>query len=92
MNPIEWIKAARGLYGWLVKGHLRNRSEHASRNADSASVVRSAPVMLRWHEWAAARELQREGHGAIEGEFYRAWVNVMPPSVLMAMQMRERLP
>ena len=92
MNPIEWIKAAGSFYRWLVKGHLRNRSERASRNVRSASVVRSAPVKVRWHEWATARELQREGHGVIEGDCYLAWVNVTPPGVLMAMAMRGRLP
>lgn len=95
MNPVEWVvstvKAAGGLYRWLVKGHLRNRSEEASRNSDTASVVRSAPVRLRWYEWPAARELQREGRGSIEGRCYRAWVNVTPPGVLMAAQMRAML-
>lgn len=56
---------------------------------DTASVVRSAPVRVYWYERAAARELQREGHGEIEGaSYYRAWVNVTPPGVLMAMRGR----
>lgn len=71
-----------------MKGHLRRRSEEASRNLNTAAVVRLAPVELRWYEWAAARELQREGHGLIKGQHHRAWVNVRPPGVLMAMAMR----
>jgi len=94
MNAIEWVisaaKAAGSGYRWLVKRHLRNRSEKASHEVKTASVVRSALVELRWYEWAAARELQREGHGSIEGRWYRAWANVTPPAVLMAMTMRGR--
>lgn len=94
MNPIEWVvstaKVARSIYGWLVTSHLRDRSEQASRNVETASVIRSALVRVRWYEWPAARQLQREGHGTIEGRCYRAWVNVTPPGVLMAMAMRGR--
>ena len=89
MNPFSLVvsaaKAAGTAYRWVVKGHLRSRSEQASRSVDSASVIRSALVSLRWYEWSAARELAREGHGTIEGACYRAWVNVTPPGVLMAM-------
>jgi hypothetical protein len=92
MIPIGWVasalKPAVAVYRLVVKGDLRNRSEQASRNADTAVVVRSALTKLRWYEWPAARELQREGHGTIEGHCYRAWVNVTPPGMLMAMAMR----
>lgn len=94
MNPIglslSAAKAARQLYDWLVKGHLRERSEAAARSAPTALVIRGGSVKLRWYEWPAARALQREGHGTIRDGYYHTWVNVTPPGVLMAMAMRGR--
>jgi hypothetical protein len=90
MNPIEWLasiaKAAVTLCRRLIKGGLRNRSEEASRSVNTAAVIRSAPIELRWYEWPAARELHRERHGSIQGHHYRAWVNVTPLGVLMAIR------
>lgn len=92
MNPIELglsaAKTARKLYNASVMDHLRNRSEAAARGAPTASVIRGGSVKLHWYEWPAARALQRERHGTIRGGDYETWVNVTPPGVLMAMQMR----
>ena len=92
MNPVDWfvsaIEALRKLYNWLVKGHLRNRSEAAARSAPTASVIRSGCVKLHWYERPAARELQHEGHGTVSGGYYEVWVNATPPGVLMAMELR----
>ena len=94
MNPIELVlsiaKAARKLYVWLVKGHLRNRSEAAARSAPTASVIRAARVKLCWYEGPAARELQREGHGTVRDSYYETSVDVTPPGVLMAIAARGR--
>jgi hypothetical protein len=88
----NWVpSAAKGLgklYQWLVTDRLRDRSEEKARSAPTAAVIRSGVVELRWYEWPAARQLQREEHGAIEGRCYRGWVNVTPRGVLVAAQMR----
>jgi hypothetical protein len=92
MNPVEWlvsaVKASGALYRWLVKGHLRDRSEEKARSANTASVIRGGSVKLHWYEWPAARELQREGHGTIRGNYYETWVNATPRWALMAMAAR----
>jgi hypothetical protein len=94
MNPIELslsaAKAARKLYDWLVKSHLRERSEAAARRAPTASVIRGACVKLHWYEGPAALALQREGHGRIRDGYYETQVNVTPRGILMAMAMRGR--
>jgi hypothetical protein len=94
MNPVNSFLSAVDiffrLYQWLVKGHLRNRSEEIARNARTASVIRGGSVELRWYEWPAARALQREGHGTIRGNRYETWVNVTPTGILMAIGMRGR--
>jgi hypothetical protein len=45
MNPVNSFLSAVDiffrLYQWLVKGHLRNRSEEIARNARTASVIRA---------------------------------------------------
>jgi hypothetical protein len=92
MNPVEWaisaVKAFGSLYRWLVKDHLRDRSEEMARSVRTASVIRGGSVKLRWHEWPAARALQREGHGTICEGYYQTWVNVTPPAILMALAAR----
>jgi hypothetical protein len=90
MNALAVVRSVVELYRDLVKGRLRNRSEQASHAVRSASVVRSAPTRLRWYEWHAARALQREGHGAIEGGNYRAWVDATPRWALLAIASRGR--
>jgi hypothetical protein len=94
MNPVDWglsaIKASGALYQWLVKGHLRDRSEERARSARTASVIRGGSVKLRWYEWPAARALQREGHGTIRESYYETWVNITPPGILLAMGVRGR--
>jgi hypothetical protein len=94
MNPVEWlvsaVKASSALYRWLVKDHLRDRSEERARSANTASVIRGGSVKLHWYEGPAARELQREGHGTICEGYYQTWVNVTPRWALMAMAARAR--
>jgi hypothetical protein len=95
MNPVEWlvsaVKASGALYRWLVKGHLRDRSEEKARSTNTASVIRGGSVELHWYQWPAARELRREGHGTIHGGYYQTWVNVTPRWASMAMAARAHL-
>ncbi len=99
MNPIDLgvsaVKAVyqlgRKVYGWLVRDALQRRGEDAARDVPTASVLRGSRTKLRWYQWPAARELQREGRGTISGGYYETWVNVTPPGILMAMAMRERV-
>src|ERR1700728_1702206 len=94
LNPVDWVvsavKALGSLYRWLVKGHLRDRSEEKARSANTASVIRGGSVKLHWYEWPAARELHREGHGSIREGYYHTWVNVTPRWALVAMAARAR--
>jgi hypothetical protein len=90
MSPSSVVRSAAELYRMVITSALRSRSERASHDVPSASVARSALVGLRWYEWPAARELQREGHGVIEGANYRAWVDATPRWALIAMAARGR--
>jgi hypothetical protein len=95
VNPIEWVvssvKVIRQIYRWvgqLVKNRLRDRSDELARRAPTASVLRGSRIKLRWYQWPAARELQREGHGAIRDGYYERWINITPPAILQAMARR----
>jgi len=81
------IRALRAI-GAAIKYQLRTSSEDAAKNAPTASVIRGSRTPVRWWQRRAARELEREGHGVIRNGHYEKWVNVTPPGVLMAAQMR----
>lgn len=103
MHLLEWLLSHAGLVGTAVryvfrglryvgaaiKHQLRTSSEYAAKSAPTASVIRGSRTRLRWYQWLKARELEREGHGVIRNGYYEKWVNVTPPGVLMAMQMRS---
>jgi hypothetical protein len=88
----NWVPSAFKIFGkvyeLLVTNGLRNRSEQRARSSPTHSVIRGGAVKIRWYEWPAARQLQREGHGTIQGDHYQTWVNVTPRGLLMAAQMR----
>jgi hypothetical protein len=91
----NWVPSAfkvlGKLYELLATNGLRNRSEQKARSAPTASVIRGGAVKIRWYEWPAARQLQREGHGTIRNDdHYETWVNVTPRGLVMAMELRGR--
>jgi hypothetical protein len=80
-------RLCRYAYG-AITNRLRDSGEEFARTAPTASVIRGSRLPLRWYQWPMARRLQRAGHGIIRNGCYETWVNVTPPGVVMAMQMR----
>lgn len=73
----------------LLASQLRRRGLELAKGAPTACVIRGSRIPLRWYQRPLARALEREGHGTVRDGCYETWVNVTPPGVLMAAQMRD---